>query len=68
VDSSPKAPNKQLTDHMKLNKKEDQSVDTSVLLRRIKYSREPQYRGIMGGWGGDGYGWEGGYPHRSRES
>ena len=24
----------QLTDHMKLKKKEDQSVDTSVLLRR----------------------------------
>jgi hypothetical protein len=24
----------QLTDHMKLKKKEDQSVDTSILLRR----------------------------------
>jgi hypothetical protein len=30
---------RQFTNHMKLNKKEDQSVDTSVLLRR-KYSWE----------------------------
>ena len=31
----------QFTDHMKLKKKEDQSVDASVLLRRgKKYSRE----------------------------
>jgi hypothetical protein len=27
-------PTLQLTDHMKLNKKEDQSVDASILLRR----------------------------------
>jgi hypothetical protein len=35
----------QFTDHMKLNKKEDQSVGASVLLRRrTKYSLEQIWR------------------------
>jgi hypothetical protein len=34
VDISPEVQNTQNTEHMKLKKKEDQSVGTSVLLRR----------------------------------
>ena len=41
----------QLTDHMKLNKKEGQSVDASIPLRRGN-------KIIMGGRGREGPGWE----------
>ena len=38
-------PKIQFTDHMKLNKKEDQGVNASVLLkRRTKYSQEQIWR------------------------
>jgi hypothetical protein len=41
VDISPEAYKIQFTDHMKLKKMEDQSVDTSILLRRgIKIAME----------------------------
>jgi hypothetical protein len=41
----------QLTDHMKLNKKEVQSVDVSILFRR-------ENKIITGGRGREGLGWE----------
>jgi hypothetical protein len=60
VDISPKAPNNliQFADHMKFKKKEDQSVNASVLLRRknkilkggnteTKYGRETKGKAIQ---------------------
>jgi hypothetical protein len=39
----------QFTDHLKLKKKEDQSVDTSVLLRRGKIPMEGDTETMCGG-------------------
>jgi hypothetical protein len=50
-------PTVHLMDHMKLKRKEDQSVDASVLLRRgnniIKGSRGWEGFGGKRGWGGE---------------
>ena len=61
LDQNLRIPTIQLTDHMKLNKKEGQSVDASIPLRR-------RNRIIMRGRGREGPGRERSWKEKSREA